>query len=206
MRIGIDLDGCGYGVVRAHREAAIRQGYKESQLRVVEQWNYWNDWGMTREEWQATADHGVDGYGIFWHGQPESGFKEALIKWRADGHSLHIVTNRTWGNAPIAATEYWLNGYEIPFDSLTFAADKTVVPCDVFFEDNVPNLEALSAAGVTAVAYDQLWNQEFDGLRVYGWDDAEVLMTYLVHNAAAAKNVEHLPAPKSQYESIKGIS
>lgn len=209
MRIGIDLDGCGYNVVRAHREACLKLGYPAEQLATVTQWNYWKDWGMTMEEWKETTQAAVDIYGCFALGVPMVGFVEALATFKHEGHSIHIVTNRTWGDFPVGATEYWLQRYEVPFDSLTFAADKTLVPCHVFIEDNVPNLIALKDANVVAVAYDQLWNQEWDGLRVYGWDDFTVLVRNLHINSERATDNNFMPLPASvfeRYKSIQGIS
>jgi deoxypyrimidine-specific 5' nucleotidase type C protein (NT5C) len=210
MRIGIDLDGCGYNVVAAHRKSCVYRGVPVEQLPEVTQWNYWNDWNMTFEEWKESADAAVDLHGCFATGVPMTGFVEALATFKHEGHTVHIVTNRTWGEYPVSATEEWLKTYKVPFDSLTFAADKTLIPCHIFVEDNVDNLAALRSAGVVAIAYDQLWNQEWQGLRAYGWDDITVLVRNLHINSERATNTNFIPLPVSVFERmnepIRGIS
>lgn len=141
-------------------------------------WNFWKDqWGMTMDEFLGYCNDGVDAGVVFGWGQPEDGTAGVLYELQERGHTIHLVTHRMFGDRSVQNTEDWLKQNNIPFDTITFAKDKTVIPVDLFFEDNVDNYNALVDAGTAAVLFDRPWNQDAtDATRVYNWYDFETLV------------------------------
>lgn len=83
-----------------------------------------------------------------------------MVRQREQGHTIHIVTHRNdFGAKGIRSTCEWLSRWCVPYDTLSFAKDKTSVPVDVFIEDNVDNVLALQSAGVVAVLMTRSWNE-----------------------------------------------
>jgi 5'(3')-deoxyribonucleotidase len=171
VRIGVDLDGVCYDFV-----GALRKWIHESTGRPLatmpdaECWDFFKyQWNMPTAEFLRLFDAGVAAGRIFRFGPPLPGAVAGVQALQDAGHEIHIVTNRPQPGAR-ENTLRWLAQHRIPFDSLTFSADKTCVPTDVFIDDNIENYEALRAAGVSAVFYDQAWNRSHDGVRVHSWD------------------------------------
>lgn len=163
MRIGLDLDGVVYDWV-ASMAAAAQQlwGREASALPPARTWDFWRDqWGFSLDEFLTLYREGVRAGVVFTHGGPYPGAREAVAQMRADGHTVHVVTDR--GLPDIAelsqqATFTWLEQHGMAVDSVTFAADKTVVPTDVFIEDRVENYIHLDEAGSHPVLIDRPYN------------------------------------------------
>lgn len=149
MRIGIDLDGCVYDFVEALRRWIHNDtGRRIDTMGPPTCWEFfWQDWSMPFAEFKAHCDRGVDAGFIFAVGEPLPDSIETMRKLKADGHSLHIVTDRTFGTRSVTNTCEWLCVEEVPFDSLTFSADKTVAHTAAFIDDRPKNVEELRLAG-----------------------------------------------------------
>lgn len=172
MKIGVDCDGILYDFVASLQHFLTKyRGWSRFDLPDALSWNFWDDqWSMTLEEFLDYCADGVDSGVVFKWGDPEVHSVEVLEALREDGHTLHVVTNRSFGSRSVENTESWLVEHGVPFDTLTFSKDKTVVPVDIFIEDNVDNYNALVDAGVCAVMFDRPWNQDKeDAHRVYDW-------------------------------------
>jgi uncharacterized HAD superfamily protein len=96
-----------------------------------------------------------------------------MNRLREDGHTLHIVTYRTVGRRATQNTMEWLQRESIPYDSITFSKDKTIVNNDFFIEDNLDNFHALNRAGIVCYLMDRPWNEieNVYNRRVSGWED-----------------------------------
>lgn len=164
LKVGVDLDGVVYNFTKKFNECALREGY---ELGPDDCWNYFERSGMTREIFEKVMHDSVDDLQLFWRGDMLDDAASHIRALRAAGHSIHIVTHRVSGNIFTSeqATRYWLTFKEIEYDSLTFSKDKTVVPVDVFIEDNVDNYDALDAAGVKSYLVNRPYNQQQDNRR-----------------------------------------
>lgn len=170
MRIGVDLDGCVYDFVGALRTwLCSNHGMESDWLPDAQRWDFFEDWGLTAPQFLQHCTESVDAGHLFRHGWPIHGAKRALDTLRAEGHTLHVVTNRAFGRRSVENTEAWLIEHAIPFDSLTFAADKTTVRTDAFIEDNVENHLALRAAGVKSFLLQRPWNAHHQAHTVLSW-------------------------------------
>lgn len=171
MRLGIDLDGCCYDFHGAMRRYLTqRKGYAASELPEPDRWNVWDCWGLDRQEWQTLFVQGVAEGVLFRQGDTYPDVAWTIDRLRAAGHTIHIVTDRDVHPAAASSTTRWLADQAIPYDTLTFSSDKTVVPVDVFIEDSPDNARTLEDAGVQVLLMDRPWNRgEHVGQRVHGW-------------------------------------
>lgn len=159
MRVGFDVDGVLY-----NWHASLRQflGFDVERAPDPTQWHFHDQWGITQEELGRAAVEGVDAGVVLTWGDPLPGAKETLDRVRALGHSIHIVTDRSAGspgNAQ-AATMKWLHVHNLPYDTITFARDKTIVNVDMFIDDKLENYDAMVRAGTPVYLLDQPWNQD----------------------------------------------
>lgn len=166
LRIGIDLDGVAYDFTKKFVEVARGKGYDLSD--TPDCWNWFEECGMSRQQFEDLMHFSVDDLQLFWRGDVLDDAAQHISALKDAGHEIHIVTHRTSGYlySSEQATEYWLGYKGFRYDSLTFSADKTVVPVDVFIEDNLDNYDALEAAGIKAYLVNRPYNQvEGDGRR-----------------------------------------
>lgn len=156
MRVGIDLDGVCYDFAGSVRE------YLNHPHPDPERWEFYEDWGLSLDDFLTVCHDGVDAGIIFTHGDPYPNVLDAFKIIKGAGHSIHIVTDRAFGQngASPAATAAWLARHGLDYDSLTFSADKTVVKLDVMVDDKPSNYAALQAAGVDAYLLTRPWNQQ----------------------------------------------
>lgn len=175
MRIGLDADGCFYNF----RDSTFRYftnhcGYDAEALSTVgEDWNFSEvDWKIPNGTFYKLVARGINAGHIFADGEPEEGFVDA-IKWlKRKKHTIHICTNRNIGQKDAANTVEWLKRHKVKYDTLTFAADKTILDVDAFLEDKPKNFHALKEAGRDAWLFDQPYNRDIDTPnRVTSWDE-----------------------------------
>ena len=119
LSLGIDLDGCVYDFVDAlRRTVAARTGIDVASLKDACCWNFFaHCWGLTLAEFLDHFAHGVDTGTIFGTGTPLPGAVETLQALAADGHELHIITDRGGnGSREIAeaSTRAWLAEHAVP--------------------------------------------------------------------------------------------
>lgn len=161
MRIGVDLDGVCFDFPASLRRYLETLGFSGLPTGEVRRWEFYEDWGLTLDEFLGYCNDGVDA-GYVFSGPARDRAPQAIRALKNAGHEIHIVTDRSFGKNPIAsedATLHWLYGHDIPFDSLTFSPDKTSVPTDVFIEDKLQNYDALAASGCKPYLVDRPWNR-----------------------------------------------
>lgn len=167
MKIGVDLDGPLYPFEYCLWDWCIKQGIREGAIPQTTTWNFFEEPGWDADlEWykKITAEASEAGH-LFYSQDPHPGAVEGMYKLREHGHTLHIMTYRIFPGA-VNNTDRWLAKHNVPFDSLSFTKDKTLIPVDVMIEDNVDNAAALEDAGTIPVIVDRNWNQNWDGPRV----------------------------------------
>ena len=152
MKIGVDIDGVCYMFVSALREH-IRQTGGRVDLPQQTCWEFYEkDWGYTFEEFLELCNTGVDAGVVFGFGDPVPGSVETLRRLKDRGHTIHIVTSRAFGSPGSSerVTREWLELHGVPYDTLDFTSDKTIVRTDMFIDDYAANVDALRAAGTEA--------------------------------------------------------
>lgn len=173
MKLAIDLDGVVYDFVGVFRTYLEIVGEKKAEdMPPAKTWEFFSDqWGMTFEQFWHHASKGVDEGYIFKTGAPIFGAKETLERLASKGHTIHLVTDRSFGKNSIPNTVWWLEENGIPYDSLTVGADKTVINTDLFLDDRDKNyLDALEVGNTTPVLFSRPWNDHVENaLRIGGW-------------------------------------
>lgn len=161
MRVGIDLDGVCYDFAASFREYITSWVDRRRYCPAPTRWEFYEDWGMGLDEFLGHCHDGVDRGIIFTYGAPLPRVAEAFAWIKAAGHSIHIVTDRSFGapGASAAATLAWLAKYQLPYDSITFSSDKTIAAVDVMVDDKPENYAALVEGGVHAYLLTQRWNR-----------------------------------------------
>ncbi|ATN94033.1 5' nucleotidase [Mycobacterium phage Kumao] len=165
LHVGIDLDGVVYDFTDS-----FRRHLGDPTLPEPDRWEMWVSWGMSYEEWHREFVAGIESGVIFGTGEPHEGAVEALRELAKDNF-IHIVTHRDIHVKAFGLTAEWLHEVGIPYTSLTFSKDKTIVPTDIFLEDNVDNAKSLEDFGTVAILMDRAWNRYSRIERVSGWPE-----------------------------------
>lgn len=170
-RVGIDLDGVLYNFTHAFRRYLVENhGFRPEHCPEPMRWEFYEDWGIQLPQFLALCDMAADAYKLWSCGELWGGdeVRDALQQLQRDGHTLHIITHREFGSHKAVSafqTGRWLYYCQVPYDTLTFSGDKTIVPTDWMIEDNVDNYLALEASGCRSVLIDRPWNQGLPGAR-----------------------------------------
>lgn len=177
------MDGVVFDFGRSFKEYMLWSGLRtEQQCTEVLKMDFYLDWEISHEEFKTYCHAGVDAGIVFFHGEPFPDARESMEALKRQGHRLHIITDRTFGtnNHSEVLTKEWLEKYEIPYDSLTFSADKTIVITDIMLDDKIENYLDLKEAGCYAVLYDRPWNQPKNGeVRVGSFKEFVNMVGYL---------------------------
>lgn len=169
--IGVDLDGVLYDFGAALRNYLIEhEDFDEALLTYPKVWNFFLEWGLTLDDYLHYYAKGVDAGYVLLEGRSDPMALTCLSLMRDAGHQIHIVTYRTVGARAVQNTMEWLQRERVPYDTLTFAKDKTIIKTDYFIEDNMENFTALREAGTEAFLLDRPWNSELDTpYRISDW-------------------------------------
>ena len=94
--------------------------------------------------------------------EPYPGAVEAVARWHAQGHFIHITSHRA--ESCQTATETWLNRIGLPFDELYCSYDKisrcVEIGIDVLIDDSPVNLHRARKEGITPATILHPWNRE----------------------------------------------
>lgn len=161
MRIGVDLDDVVYPFIRILGDwISEATGRPRAEMPPGKKWNFYQDWGYTRRQFLKFYKDSVNAGFMFSHGTPIEGSTEGMQALKDSGHSIHIVTDRAVGRIPQANTELWLRSKKIPFDSITYGWDKTLVRSDFFIDDKPSHVISLRQVGCNAFLFHCREDQE----------------------------------------------
>lgn len=195
MRVGFDLDGVLYDFgnsVRRYLDSIGRPYSFHAEKDEPHTWDFYEHWGMDREEFKQICNDGVDA-GFVFSGPARPNAAEAVGRVAALGHEIIIITDRFFGspltfgnditiNPSHTATRNWLAGNGIPYHELHFSPNKLIVPTDMFVEDKLENYDSLVDAGVDAYLITRNWNKVKGG-------DARKRITDILDYAEAVERV-----------------
>ncbi|HRD16354.1 MAG TPA: hypothetical protein PK181_05975, partial [Methanothrix soehngenii] len=89
---------------------------------------------------------------------------------RLKGHTIHIITHRTFEGRGVHNTMDWLQKSGLEFDSITFSEDKTLVGVDLLLDDYEKNWKAAQDQGIECVLMSHSYNEHVTAAtRVDGW-------------------------------------
>lgn len=166
MKIGVDIDGVLYDLMpKLGDYFATSTGRPREEFVEPTSWEFHKDWGVEPEAAFRLFCNAVNERAVWRWGDPMPGSVEALQSLIDAGHTVHLVTDRlSIGQAGVASisTTQWLADHSVPFTTLTFARDKTLVQTDVFIDDRPLNAEEISAAGTPVWLHDAAHNKDFE--------------------------------------------
>lgn len=178
MRIGMDLDGPNLGFAENYYDGCrtVLGLPIPDPAPPALVWEFFRDVGHEPADFVRNC-HELADSGHLFRAEPLPGSVEAWRRLVDAGHTIHVVTDRSFGidggQPSRNATVAWLLDHEYPFHSITFAADKTSVDVDVFVEDKAENFHALWDAGTVCYLVDRPWNAHVETLRHRVADVAE---------------------------------
>jgi len=158
MRIAIDIDSTLHHYWDLLSDAAERRFGVD--LPYEEQFT----WGITRLKPRqlelCIAETHSDA--VIAAGEPYDGAVEAVRRWHAGGHFIHITSHRH--ERCHQATASWLQRIELPYDELYCSFDKVArcreIGIDLLVDDSPVNLQRALDAGIRAATIVHPWNHE----------------------------------------------
>lgn len=159
-----DLDGCSFLFAENLHAGLPKIGIPNADLPCSPQtWDFFKQWGWDTAKFLDVC-HQLADAGHLFVGPAEPGAAAAWWRIADAGHKVHVVTDRAFGarggQPSRNATLRYLVDEGFPFHSVTFSADKTVVPCDVGLEDKLENYDALDKAGCEVWLINRPWNRD----------------------------------------------
>lgn len=179
-RIAVDVDDVLFPFVETLRVYLHENhGVAMESMPDPISWDLAKCWNIDKAKLWNIASVAVN-QGMLLSAGPIDGAVEALSKLRAGGHSIHIITARFGGRAGVVHkdTYTWLLQHGIPFDSLTFSHDKSILQCDWSIDDRPENCDAFRESGAMAILMDQSWNQAHRGWRVKDMNAFAEIVSY----------------------------
>jgi len=158
MRIAIDIDSTLHHFWDVFSEASVRRFGIE--LPYEEQ----ASWGITRlrPEQVALCIEECHCEERILSGAPYPGAVQAVGRWHAEGHFLHITSHRAPDRRD--ATARWLRLVGLPFDDLCCSYEKVArcaeLQIDVLIDDGPLNLAAAIDRGMVAATIRHPWNRD----------------------------------------------
>lgn len=177
LTIGVDLDGVLYPFSEALRDYAVEHcGEDPETLSAAQDWDFFHtQWGWSKSKYKRIFHRGIKaGYIFGYETLPIPGSALGLQALREAGHRVILVTHRSVPGCEQECrdnTLLWLHEWDIPFDGLIFAGDKTGLGLDLLIDDAPHNIEAAVKAGERAWFWDQPWNRHVGHHRVQCWED-----------------------------------
>lgn len=196
LDVGMDLDGVNFRFDRAYIKGCVELGMLDGWPVGFRpwRWDFFLDLGHTASQFVANC-HLLADAGLLWDMPLCRGARTMWTELASRGHRIHVITDRRFGSTPAVsedATEAVLRALALPYTTLTFAGDKTIVPTDVMLEDKLENYDALAATRCQPVLLNRPWNHVPGDLRRRVSRHAE-FVSY-VHALAVTRTVEHVNA------------
>lgn len=186
MKLGIDLDGVVYNFGQAWEDyfrnliADVRQmplGHPEWLVEVAcelpqivpprgAHWDFYDVYGLDWPQFEYISELGVEEDRIFRHGEMMPNAAEVMMLLQNHGHSIHIITHRFFGEKSVSHTEAWLQDRNVPFDTLTFAKDKSIVGVDLLLDDLDKNLLSMGDDTIK-VLMANTWNDHVEHPEIF---------------------------------------
>lgn len=177
VSLGYDADGVLYGFhlaigmwLREHRS------WDSEILVPTSTWEFYEEWGMTVDEFLFEYAEAVRADVIFSIGETDTEGVALARRLAGLGHRIHLVTDRSLPgveNESRIQTYRWLSEVGLPAHSVTFSADKTCVDVDLFLDDRPSNYREIEELGESVpILWNQPWNESMrHARRVKSWDE-----------------------------------
>jgi 5'(3')-deoxyribonucleotidase len=177
---GVDLDGVCfdfYGSIREH--AARWMGRPIDELTPDFKYGF-EDWGIADYGGYPELHKYLLDHRYFAETPPLANVPQVLRRLSDAEIHIRIITHRLFISGAheqaVAQTVEWLDTFEIPYRDLCFVEDKPAVGADLYIEDTDRNIIALRAAGNPTIAFGNVTNVGFPGVRLDDWLEVEAVV------------------------------
>ena len=174
-RIGVDLDDVVCSYVPALLQFINTQHGTEYTVADVKQWNIHECIEREEQFVKAAMDHFMYSGG-FSNLQPIPGAIETINRLKNNGHQIYFITSRS--SKATHDTYEWMDAHGLGIENIFFDRDKAWVAkrlgLDMFVDDNLSNLDAISERGIETICFDHPWNRTFGRrahMRYHKWED-----------------------------------
>lgn len=158
--VGIDLDGVLYPFSNAFRNyCEVERGLVN--LPDPTHWNFYEDWGLDEETFNAWLLDAAKNHRIFATHLPYSGVLEAWADLRDTGVKIHVLTARP--QSAWAQTAEWLNDCKLHVDTLHFGPSKAFLANlatkkSILLDDHIYYYEEAEKSGIVPCLMSRPWN------------------------------------------------
>lgn len=159
--VGIDLDGVLYPFSNAFRK------YCEERMKILNlpeptHWNFYEDWGLDEETFNAWLTDAARNYSVFSTHLPYGGVEEAWKDLRDMNVRIHILTARP--QSAWAQTASWLTAHNLHADTLHFGPSKSFLANlakgkSILLDDHIFYYEEAERAGIIPCLMTRAWNE-----------------------------------------------
>lgn len=172
----MDLDGVIYNFFEEFRSHLINsRGAHPDRLTPAKSWEFYLDWGLTKEEYYDLLFEGIEKYDLLTAGKVMPGAIEGLKDLDEMNCEIVIVTARDIHPdlLPVITerTIEWLKNNDIPHHDLIIDSEKYKYDFDLLVDDALHNVSLAERHNKQAVVFDQPWNQHTLYNRVHSWGE-----------------------------------
>ena len=167
--IGMDLDGVVRNLFKRLAEV-YKKYYPDHEVNPIEKWSsyhvaeYFPIGEQIYKFW--FKDHVEE---IYLGAESYDGALELMKELYKD--SFLVIVSSQPNKRTEFLTEEWIKQYSVPHDHKPFfTPDKSLFAGDFILDDYTKHLEAVKQRGLTTpICFNQPWNQDWQGLRVYDY-------------------------------------
>lgn len=165
--VGVDIDGVMFDFATVIHEQTSQ--YMGVPLSFPSRWDFYEDWGMTSENFYSYVKRLAIENDIFNHGSPYHNTKEGWASLRSQGIKIHVITYRPW--EAYEQTVHWLERFQLIPDTLHFTGQKAGVLKGISsgeyasIDDHYDQYKQYQHEGAHAFVRTQPWNEKFHARR-----------------------------------------
>lgn len=179
--LAVDLDDTVFKYIDGLKQYLRNSRHPVKRFKTPKTYNLAESgWFTSYDEFKKLHGEAVEA-GLFTELKLIKNARTVLWELQQSGYEINVVTSRFVNKGQhqtvVSQTAAALDNNRIPYDNLLFLADKTRFLADAYIDDAPHNIEALTAAGRTVVAFTQPYNQGMDvSLRVSDWNELRVTL------------------------------
>jgi hypothetical protein len=170
--IGVDLDGVLYPFIEVFRLHCIHKLKRSpKELTMPTRWEFYEDWGMTEDEFNRHLTTAITKHQIFNQFPCEYRSNEAFTKLRLMGIGIHVITHRP--DSAQEQTIQWLTKQRLLPNTVHFSGDKTILEtiadgASVLIDDHYHYYQQVEGTSITPFLQTRPWNTSFKNVRRVG--------------------------------------
>lgn len=178
--LGVDLDEVVFGYLEGLRARASSLGFSLPRENPRSWCFFESGWFPSREDFVTFHQEAV-AHGLYEDLKPLPGAQKTLWDLSSSGYQINIITSRFvvpgQHQEVVRQTAAALDAHHIPYNNLSFLADKVLQHADAYLDDGPRNISALTEAGRPVIAFSMPYNEGIPSFaRVTSWSEAREIL------------------------------